>query len=106
MCCSLPAMGQLSSRLRNKEMLVRTVRLHPALLLPRRGLVEGRQQQFAFLSVADQAGSLLGLQGGFSDGEKRKLNIPPRPPVLYTANLCRMCLHPQCWCRLVLKLCS
>ena len=73
MCCSLPAMGQLSSRLRKKEMLVRTVRLLPVLLLPRSGLVEGRQQQFAFLSVADQAGSLLCLQGGFSERRKEKI---------------------------------
>ena len=31
---------------------------------------------------------------GSLNGEKRKLNIPPPPPVLYTANLYRMGLHP------------
>ena len=55
----------------------------PGLVSPCCGLVEGGQQEFTFLRVADQSGSLLGLQGWFSEGGNRTVSTP----VLLTANL-------------------
>ena len=45
--------------------------------------MERREEEFTFLSITDQSGSLLGLQGGFSVRENRKLNIPSQPFLYY-----------------------